>query len=88
MKTATEIVGLIATVCGSEGPTGTCREVLEVAVCDYGGNEYGRATTPAGVTRILKRLRIATRLLATKVGRIVSCEAHDPEYTIDCGLCA
>ena len=80
-------VGLIATVCGKEGPTGVCREVLEVAVTDYGGNEYGRATTPRGLRRILKKLRIPTRLRKTKLGSIVPAEAFLQDFTFDCGFC-
>ena len=30
-------VDLIATVCINEGPTCECRDVLEVAIVDYGG---------------------------------------------------
>ena len=87
MAQATQVVGLIATVCGDEGPTGTCREVLEVSVVDHGGNEYGRATTPRGVARIQNRLRIKTTLKAVKIGEIVPAESYHPDYTVDCGYC-
>jgi hypothetical protein len=82
-----EAVGLIAIVCNNEGPTAKCREVLEVAVCDFGGNEYGRAATPAGVSRIQKRLRIATRLKAVKLGKEVDEQSYLSGYTVDCGYC-
>jgi hypothetical protein len=80
-------VGLIATVCGPDGPSLVCREVLEVAVVDYGGNEYGRATTPRGVARVLSRLRIPTRLQPTKLGGVVPPEAYIQGLTVDCGYC-
>ena len=83
----TEVVGLIATVCNDEGPTGVCKEVLLVAVTDHGGNEYGRATTPRGVRRIRNRLRVPTTLKVLKTGRTVAGAAFDSEYTIDCGYC-
>jgi hypothetical protein len=80
------IVELIATVCGPEGPTNHYREVLRVAVVDYGGNVYGHATTRRGAVRILRSLRIPARLQPVKLGNIVSAEAYHPDFTLDCGL--
>ena len=85
MKTV-RAVGLIAVMCDDGGPTGTCREVLEVDIVDYGGNVWGHATTPRGVRRVIRGLRIATRLQPTKLGGVVPCDACCDGYTVDCGF--
>lgn len=73
---------LVAERCDNEGPTGRFVEVLEVAVVDYGGNEYGRATTASGVRRIKAKLRIPTELKTIRTGEEVS------GGVIYCGLCS
>jgi hypothetical protein len=76
MATTLQYRELVGEICGPEGPTGDYAEVLEVAVVDYGGNEYGRARTARGVARITERLRIPTQLRAVKVGdKITPAEA-------------
>lgn len=72
---------LVAERCDSEGPVGRFVEVLEVAIVDYGGNEYGRATTASGVQRIRKKLRIQTELKPVRTGKEVA------GGVVYCGLC-
>jgi hypothetical protein len=72
---------LYAETCTNGGPTGRFVEVLEVAVTDFGGNEYGRATTARGVARVRNGLRVKTKLRALKTGGEVG------GGDVYCGLC-
>lgn len=55
-----------AEIAGSDGPTGEFVEVLEIALCDFGGNVLWKGQPGREPT-----YQIPTRLRATKVGERV-----------------
>jgi hypothetical protein len=64
----------------SIGPTGRYVEALVVAVCDYGDNELGRATTQLGLARVMKRWQHTPTLIhIVKTGAPVVIEDMDPD---------